>query len=371
MPDIPSFADSFDAARREILVQPTRITKDVVDIEGSDANIIVAGGASMSEETSAFALALYQESFLGTAKGEALDRWVMDRYQLPRQTAQPAVVTLELTRSNTVGFTVDTDSIFSTPDGVEFSTIDDVVFASGVLGPLTVTARALTAGTGGNVPTGTVTEVNGSFDDTTLAVTNTEPAAGGSVDEEDDDYRARARGFFLSARRGTKEAIEIGARAVAGVTEATAIEVLESTGIPQFRVQLLISDENGQGNLALAQLVTLALDEFRGLGVPVLVSGAVPQFVIVEAQGLQFEAGANTTAVLNDARERVLARINVLAPGETLRLATILAALNDTDQLIVPDDALVQPAGDLIPNAGSVIRTRSDLIALNSLAPTL
>lgn len=339
----------------------------MVDIEGSDANIIVASGAAQGDEVAAYALALYQESFLGTAQGQALDRWVNDRYQLPRQEATPAVVPLRFDRGGTVGFTIPANSLFSTEDGVDYSTIDDVVFAASQAGPLFVTANATQAGTGGNVPTGAISVVQDTFDDDTLTVTNEEPAAGGAEDEEDDAYRARARDFFLSARRGTRAAIEIGAQSVAGIQEATATEVLDpDTGSPFFRVQLLFSDLEGQGNQALGDLILLALDEFRGWGVPVTVVSATPQLQSVIATGLLFQAGFSTTTVLNNARAAVVAQINLLAPSETLRRAKILAALDTVDGLIIPDGALTEPAGDVVPNTGQVIRTQSELVSLNA-----
>lgn len=366
MADAPTYQDLFDAGRREVLVQPTRISNDVVDIAGSDANIIVASSAAQADEIAGYALALYQESFLGTAQGQALDRWINDRYQLPRQAAVPAVVLLRFDRGGTVGFTIPAGSIFSTDDGVDYSTIDDVVFAASQEGPLFVTANATQAGTIGNVPIAAVTTVQDTFDDDTLTVTNEEPAAGGADDESDDDYRARARDFFLSVRRGTKRAIETGARSVAGVQEATASEVLDpDTGNPFFRVQLLFSDLEGQGNLALGDRILLALDEFRGLGVPVSLIAGTPQLQSIVATGLLFEAGFSTTTVLNNARAAIVSAVNLLAPNETLRRAVILSALDTVDGLIVPDDALVEPAGDVVPNAGQVIRTQASLVNLS------
>ena len=367
MADAPSFQDLFDAGRREILVQPTRITNDVVDIDGSDANIIVAVSAAMADEVAAYALGLYQGSNLGTAREERLDRWLNDRYQLPRRDAVPAVVQLRLAREGTVGFTIEAGSIFSTEAGVNFATIDDVVFNASNPGPLFVTARAQSSGEVGNVAAGTIVNVQDSFDDETLTVTNTEPAAGGEETEDDDTYRARGRSFFLSARRGTKTAIETGAETV--VREADAQEFLDpDTGLPIFRVQLQIADAEGQANAALAELVLQALDEFRGFGVPVSVLASQRQEVPVVLQGLQFRAGFSTTTVLNNARNAIIAEVNLLGPGETLLRGSIFAALKTVDGLIVPSTALVEPAGDVVPATGRTLRTSAELVSLNEAA---
>ena len=319
----------------------------------------------MAEEVVRYLQVTLNELSLASAKDEALDRWVYDRYQITRKEASNAVATLSLSRAGTEGFTIPAGSQFGTETGVVFITQNDVAFASGVLGPLTVVATADRTGVEGNVDSGSITQVITTPTDDTLECTNVEPAAGGQDKESDDALRDRAREFFVTARRGTRSAIEFGALQVARVAQATAIETFEeTTGLPGYRVQLNVSDPNGQANQALAEEVENELDEYRALGVPVLVIPAVPQYVEISASGLQFESGANTTQVLENAANAILAQVNGTEPGATLRRADLLRVLSDTSQLIVPDGALVEPAGDLVPSTGTVIRTTRDRISL-------
>lgn len=362
----PTHSDLFLAGRREALLAPTRFDRTIVDVDGSDVNVVLNASAAMGEEVSLFLQSALNELNLGIAQGEALDRTIYDLYQLPRKRARASVVLLRLQRSGSVGFTVGKGSVFGTATGETFAITTDVPFATNTLGPFYVRAVCQRAGTAGNVTAGLITKVVSSSADSTLSVTNEEAAAGGRDQETDDEYRARARDFFSTARRGTKEAIEFGALNVDEVFQATAEEVLHpSTGLAASRVQLYATDASGQANTVLASLIREGLDEYRALGVPVSVIPAVPQYVNVIATGLQFEAGANTSAVLSSAADAVVALINGLPPNSTLRRAQLLKALANIPQLIVPDTALTEPVGDLVPNTGSVLRTTKDRIQLS------
>lgn len=362
MADIPSFADLFAAGRREALVRPTRITRQAIDTEGTDANVLIASSAAMAEEVAIFFQEELAGLFFGTAKDRKLDRLNHDRYQLIRNAATPAVVNVRLDRQGSVGFTMFAGDTVSTDSGVRFALVNDLPIAPNNLGPYYTMVRAVEAGTSGRVDVGEIRNVDSSYLDTTLTVTNEEVSAGGNDPELDPEFSARGRDFFLAARRGTKLAIEIGARSVPGVDKAIANEVLDANGSPAYRGELFIADSNGQANTALAQLVRIALNEYRGLGVPVSVVPANPLYVEVVVTGLLFVAGANTTQALQDARAAIMAAVNGSQPGETLRRASIISALKSVRQIIVPDNAVTEPTGDLVPDIGRIIRTTLDRI---------
>jgi uncharacterized phage protein gp47/JayE len=365
MADAPSAQDLFLVGRAEAIIAPTRFDKTIIDTEGSDVHVVFKVGAAMGEEVARYLQLALNELSLSTSRGEALDRWVFDRYQMTRFRAQQAVVTLELRRAGTVGFTVPAGSIFGTATGTLYRTTIDVPFPAGQPGPFRVPAVAETAGQAGNVPEGAISRVLTATGDATLTVTNPERAAGGTEDEKDDELRARARAFFVAAPRGTKAAIEYGALQAAGVVQASSVEGLDaSTGLPIYRVQLFIADAAGQANTELAARVRRTLLEYRGWGVPVSVIPAVPQYVEVRATGLQFVANVNTAEVLDRAAASVEAHVNGLPPGTTLYRAGLLAALQKVEGLIVPDAALALPLGDLVPSTGTVIRTTRDRIRL-------
>ncbi len=365
MASVPTHNDLFLAGRREALLSPTRFNRAIIDTDGSDVNIVFNSSAAMGDETTRYMMTALNELGLATARGEALDRWVYDRYQLVRKEASNAVVTLTLSRTGTIGFTIRKGSLFGTATGIVFTTQNDVAFASDSTTTLDVLATADQTGTLSNVVAGTITDVITALEDTTTTVTNDEAAAGGRDQETDDELRDRAREFFVTARRGTKSAIEFGALDVARITQANAIETFdETTGLPGFRVTIFLSDSDGLANTALSNEVSRNLDEFRALGVPVQVVPAIPQYIDIVASGLQFDSGANTTQVLQNASNAILAVVNAIEPGATLRKAALTRALQATNQLIVPDGAITDPAGDLVPTTGTVIRTTRDRIQL-------
>lgn len=364
--DAPTQLDLFEAGKREALISPTRFDAAIIDTEGSDVNILINVSASMAEEVVAYVQSRYNALFLSTATGDDLDRLVYDRFQIVRHSAHSAVATLTLTRSDTAaGATVPSGSTFTTATGIAFSTINDVVFPSGSGGPLTVSAIAVNTGAQGNVGVGTITVVADAGGVDGVSVTNTETAAGGQEAETDDELRDRARNFFFDARRGTRSALESGATATAGVVFAKAEEILDSEGQPSGFVELFIADVNGQANEALADSVRDSLDEYRALGVPVTVYASNPQYIDIVATGLLFEAGYNTTQVLSNARAAIVSAVNTTEPNQVLRRSTILSALSGIDGLIVPNDALSEPAGDVTPAQGNTIRTTSDRVDLS------
>lgn len=372
MADVPSYADLFDAAEREILIRPTSFNPEIVRVDGSDVNIAIAASAGMAQEVARFAQAAFNETHLSTAiaaGGEVLDRWAYDRYGITRQESQAAVVTLEFRRSAAViGFTIESGSVVASTNGQNFETINDVPFSIGEGGPLIVRAVAQQTGTAGNVAVSTITQIVSKLDDSTVTVDNPTTAAGGSPEETDDEFGARIRDFHVNARRGTIEAIRTGATSTEGVSEATVIESIDpATAEPNFRVQVVIADPAGQSNAALAQRVIENLVTFRGLGVPVNVVAGTPQFVTITIEGLLFDSTANTSDVLDEARNAILGAVNGLAPNVTLRVAVIIAALQTVEKLIVPSGAVKVPAGDLVPVSGGVIRTKKDLVSLNGV----
>lgn len=365
MAELPDFDDLFTAIEREILIRPTAFNPEIVRTDGSDVNIAVAFAAAGCEEVSRYAQVSIGETFAAFAaqiSDEALDRWAYDRYQQRRQQARSALGTVEFTRTDMDGFTIPAGTKVTAEDGTVFTTLTDVPFPQNILGPLSVVVRADTTGPSGNVAADTITVVSGLEDDT-VSVTNPVSAAGGRDAETNPSFLARMYRFWLTARRGTKAAIEAGCLEV--VEQATVIEYLDSNGIAAGRVQCIIADADGQANQALADEVVLVLEEYRGLGVPVTVFAGTPEYIRVRATGLQFQAGVNTTTVLQDARQRVTAKVNIIAPNATLLRASILGALESTPGLIVPEGSLVFPAGDLVPSSGGVIRTRIDYIELN------
>jgi len=371
VPDYPTRAELFQVGADAVLVRADarppgrRISPDEVYTEGSDINLVLNGAASMAHEV------LYQSQrrikglLLDGAEGEDLDRLVADRWSptIVRKQASPAVVPLVFARSSgpLAGVVMVVGTRFKTLTGLEFELTAAATFLPGSNGPVSAPSRAVTTGTATNVAIGTITLPSAPLPDPDIQVTNMVVAAGGDDIESDGRLRARARRFYLAARRGTVSAIEFGALTVPGVRSATVIEQLDTFGDPNGRVDVYIADPNGNGNSSLGSEVALALYEYRAAGVVVQVVGATPVYQPIVLL-LRFQAGIDTALAFDRVRLAVTAAVNQIGPQTTLAVSLITEACRRVPGVIVLDDAVVTPAGDVVPAVGQIIRTTLDLV---------
>lgn len=371
MPDYPTRAELFQIGADAILVRAEarppgrRITPEEVYTEGSDINLVLNGATAMAHEV------LYQSQrrvkalLLDGAEGEDLDRLVADRWSptLVRKQASPSVVPLTFTRAAgpLAGQTYVVGTRFKTDTGIEFELTAAATLAPGSNGPVTAAARATTTGTATNVAIGTITLPSAPLADPDVVVTNPEPATGGDDTENDARLRARARIFYLSVRRGTVGAIGFGALTVNGIRSASVIEELDTFGYPTGIVDLYVADANGNANSVLATAVVNALFEWRAAGVQVNVTGATPIYQSIVLK-LRFQLGIDTAIAFDRARLAVVSAVNQLAPQQTLPISLITEACRRVPGVIVLDDAVQTPAGDVVPAAGEIIKTTLDRI---------
>ena len=371
MADLPSRTDLFEIGAAEIAsrssVRPInqRISASEVFTQGSDINVVTASASAMGDEVLRQLCLKVAALYLDNAEGEDLDRLVADRWSptLVRKEATPSVVTLQFSRSSGAlpAETFPVGRKFRTTNGIEFSTSLAVSLSAGSYGPVSVTATCVDTGQAGNVAANTVTQFVEPPTDPAIQVTNPEPAAGGDDPETDARLRQRARNFYLAVRRGTIAAIEFGALTVAGVRLATATEETDPNGDETGVVTLAIADAQGQGNAALAAAVRGALIEYRAAGIVVDVIAAVPSFQAITLL-LRFQTGFDSSIVFAQVQQAILAAVNALAPGATLTVALITAAARQVPGVIVLDDAVQAPVGDVVPAQGEVIRTSLALI---------
>lgn len=371
MPDLPTRLDYFNIGADEVLnraqARPAdqRISPSEVFTEGSDINIVIASSSAMADEATRYLAVSQEELFFDSAEGEALERLVADRLspEIRKKQASPAVATLSFSRTQGTfpPETFDVGRTFKTDGGVEFELTAAVSLPLGATGPITGLAQAVIAGISGNVDQNTIVIFSQLPTDVNIQVTNPQVAAGGDSTESDPRFRARAKDFFRTARRGIRAAIEFGALTVRGVRQAVAIEELDSQGIPTGRVALYIADANGQANNALVQAVLGALLEYRGCGVYVDVVASLPVFVPIR-YNLRFAAGIDSTLAFAQVQNAAVAAVNSLRPNQTLEVSLLTAVARSVPGVIVLDDAVVTPVGDLVPSAGQVIRTRPDLV---------
>lgn len=373
MPDLPSRTDLFIVFADEVLTRARsrstgqQLTASEIFTPGSDINLIGAGGSAMAEEVMRQLGRSTRALTLEGSQGAEVDRWVFDRYgeKVPRKTAAAARVTVTLARptGGFGGFTYGSGSLVVTPSGVQFELQADAVFTGASVGPVSVLARAVNAGTAGNVGANTITRFVTQPADPTTTITNVQPAAGGDTTETDAAYKARAQAYLLSLAKGTLPALEFGAKTVPGIRQASAIEELDNLGVLTGRTFLFIADANGQANSALVAEVNTALREYRAGGLPVVTVGGTPVFQTITYH-LSFETGIDTVLAFDQVRQSTVARVNQLAPQAALLRSLLFEIARSVAGVIVPADGVTVPAGDVVPLAGSgqVIRTSADLV---------
>lgn len=371
--DLPTRTELFDAAAREVIARSEarapgkRIAREAIYTEGSDINVLLAGASAMAEEVLRQHARSEADKYLDSARGDGLDRHILDRVsrELPRKTASPAFVTLVFSRTegDLAAINLGARKRVSTRSQVAFELMTPVSFGAGELGPLTARARAVLAGSPGNVDRETLTEIEDS-PDPALVVTNPDRAAGGYDRERDPSYRERGRSYFLAARRGVISAIELGAKTAPGVAFATVEEQLDEFGDPTGFVFVYIVDVTGQANQILVDNTKQHLRDYRCTGIPPFVVGAVPEYVEI-AYRLRFVAGTDPEHAFKQLRFATVALVNQTAPNRPLEASLLLALARRVPGLIVRDDALVNPPGDLYPSAsGRVLRTTPDRVHL-------
>ncbi len=386
MSDFPTQADLVRVARDEILAKNSRLRRDVIERDGTDANAIVAGIAGVGDELVLHLARICAGQFLSSARGQYLRRLVFDRYGISAKSASPSFgsARFSTTTATTIEFSIPTGTKVQTSDGRQFVTTADATFPANSTGPVLVAVRSTQAGISQQARAGTIVNLVSTITNAPgdLAVTNPLATTGGMDEESEDDLRARAKAFFSTVRKGTLSAIKEAALATPGVKAASAFEGLDAYGRPGFRVQLVVIDNftealvsttttppaYAEQSQVFADALFDALDEVRAAGVNVDI--IVGQVILQSVQlALSFTANAAIDTVALRARAAVVNYINSLAPGVALDPANIVEALRKVQGLVVTGSEVVSPAGPIVPARLQVLRTMLAMVTTISNNP--
>jgi len=360
--DFPSRLDLFSLARTFVLTRATKIDPSQVDIAGSDINLFTGIASILGYQITLGLIENINALTLDGAFDENLDRYGVDRYQLPRKGAAAAVGTVRISRPTAAAGAgpVPMSTKMLTLNGVEYITSQAASFGATDL-EVSVFVRAVQAGKLSQVGANQIRQfaTPGSLFDQTLQVTNDEPTAGGEDAEDDDTYRERIRAFWTTATRGTLASIEFGARTVPGVVSAQATEVLTAEPRPARVVLLRIADSSGVASAALGATVLAALDEYRAAGIAVVIENSIPQLIDIKLK-LVFSGNVDTTTIADGVRGAVVEYVNSLGVGLPLLKSALYAVLTrfTSAGLVVNEESIMAPAGDLYPDPGKTLRTR-------------
>jgi uncharacterized phage protein gp47/JayE len=309
---------------------------------------------------------------MDTSRFEALSRWVADRYAIERFGATAAVVSLTFSRTTTTAeVTINAGTVVTDQAGtIQFLTDIDLVLPIGVASG-SVDATSSASGKDQQAAAGTLTVISGSKPQSDLTVTNVQAAAGGNDSETDAEFRSRARGIFVNARRGTLSAIEQGAFNVPQVRNAAVYEFRQPDGCQTGIVGVVISDSTGNCNDTVVELVEQELENWRGAGIYVVVEAATPILRPIALTPF-YEPGQATPAVRSLIKQTVTARINTLkanaAPSaaEAPADSWLTPGIVEQAALAVAGVAgiieVTAPAGIEKPNSGERFLTTEGLV---------
>jgi hypothetical protein len=359
--------DLFNIGKAYVQQRSTKIDPSMIDVEGSDVNIVVGSQSVMGDAVvKQLAYSTARQTLDGSFK-EDLDRWALDRYQLLRKGASPAVGQARLSRPNaTAGAgSVPIGTQIQARTGAVYVTTTVGVFGATQIDNVFVNVRAATAGKATQAAIGQLFKMQspGSLFDRTITVTNDTATAGGEDVEDDDTFKTRLRNFWNAARRGVIAAIEYGATTVPGVVSAQAVEVTDETGMAARLVNLYIADSTGVASQALADQVSVALFDYRAAGIAVIIGTSIPLLVPVELS-LSFLAGVDTISLTQLVLAAVVGYVNSLPVNSPLLIGDLQTVLNrfKPEGLVAVQNSIVSPAGDLYPPIGQTIRTTAALV---------
>lgn len=351
------------------------LSEETLRQDGTQWKLLLDAASVMGAEVYFQTVDRFNGLFLNTASFEKLSRWVADRYGVVRLGATSGVVSLTFSRTTTTSeITIAGGTTVSDPSGtVKFETDEDLELAIGVASA-SVDATSTATGRDQRAEANTLTQIEGSLPQPDLTVNNPQKAAGGNDGESDFDLRARARGIFVNARRGTLSAIRQGCFTVAGVRDAAVYEYRHPNGCATGIVGVVVSDQSGNCNDALVDLVSQVLDEWRGAGIQVIVNSATPRLESIEVTPF-YETGSATPALKRVIRQTIVAFVNSLtsnaaettedAPEDSWLTPGLIESAVRSVTGVSGVSSVTLPSGIIKPAPKERILTTTGLITVN------
>lgn len=296
------------------------------------------------------------QCFPQTAQGEYLDRHAGTR-DLARGVARCAEGVVRFGIPAAVGEALDipAGTVCMTADGVRFATTEDARIAAGDL-TADVPARAVEAGTDGNVPAGAVC-VMAALPVGVRSCVNPAAFSGGEDQESDEELRARLLDSYKRLPNGANAAYyEQTALSCPGVAAAVAVGKPRGTG----SVDLYVAAAGGIPGEETLAAVDALLQERREIAVDLKV--LAPSAETVDVAAAVAPAGGCTLAEAQAQAEAALREMftgSLLGRGITLaRLGALLYGLPAVDNYRITAPAQdVAARATVLPCLGTVTIT--------------
>lgn len=353
MPDFPTHADLYDAAKAEITSTDARLT-DFRDGSALDAS--AGTSAMLAGEVLRWSERRFRACFVDTAESDDLDSLITSLGGPAREQAAAATAYITLTRTSYSGaytITAGTEIYGTAPNGqrVTFEVVNDIVLSGVASAVANRAAAAQTNGPDFNVPAATLVNIDGL--PAGLVLTQPQRAAGGAYEQGDAAYREAFRLWRRTLSKGTPAALRYGALIVPGVSYATVDEsnIAEEDG---GYVALYIGDPDAEGNDALVDAVELSLETggddgagFRAAGIEVQVFAASRDERSL-AITVRIRRGSGIVAA--DVKTALIEWGETIDPGVTAYLSAGEAAVHDIDLVnVLSADITTPTARELTP----------------------
>lgn len=225
--------------------------------------------------------------------------------------------------------------------------------AIGVVGKAVI-VTADVAGAAGNVSAGAITQIN-----TTIAgitsVTNEAAFTGGADQETDDARKKRFTEFVSGLARGTKAAIQFGAKQVPNVVSAVCIDNTDDNTINPGFATLYIADASGGANSTLIAAVIAAEESWRPAGLALTVTA--PSVVTVNiTANLKLAPGYDPTTITTNVTQAVTNFIVSLKMGDTVYFSKLIQTIIDVNPAAILKVDLTIPSADVAITPAQIAR---------------
>jgi uncharacterized phage protein gp47/JayE len=273
---------------------------------------------------------VYRSAFLSTAEGRALDK-VVALVGLRRLPAGHPVATLRFTRSSAGAgrIVVPAGTAVTDDDGNRYLTTEELV-----LEPGEASRDVLAAG---DAP-GTAEAAAGALDRQEVVIAGIDHVSNPSASrrlgqaETDDELRRRSRGAFQGAVRGTLDALRFHLLSLEEVKDVAIVE--EPNGVPgEVRVDVAFFTETDEARARVAERIR----QVKPAGIRVLSGAAARRRVHVRValtlagSGL---AGPDLAALRSAVEGKIVATLNAVPPGGTVRRAPLVSAVMQDPRLV-------------------------------------
>lgn len=220
-------------------------------------------------------------AFISTATGDDLDLKVAD-FTLVRRGATYATGILTFGRTTgssqdyviPLGTTVSTTSTTST-SGIQFETTEEAILPANSL-TVNVNAQCKEFGVTGNVTSNSIIILPSPPAGIEFVI-NYADFSGGAEAETDEELRSRLALYLNSLARGTKLALESAALSVTGIT---SVSISDNDPTPGY-VKMYVADASGTATTDEVDAVKAVVEDYRPVGVIVLVYAPVAQNIDV------------------------------------------------------------------------------------------